>query len=64
MIVLHITACGPSPSLWFDQDGCSADDARQPLISFWAGFTADLTTDLMSKFILLPILLSNANHVF
>ncbi|EMD68273.1 hypothetical protein GGP41_001818 [Bipolaris sorokiniana] len=53
VIVLHITACGPSPSLWFDQDGCSADDARQPLISFWAGFTADLTTDLM--IMILPI---------
>ncbi|KAJ5027912.1 hypothetical protein PSV08DRAFT_374185 [Bipolaris maydis] len=47
VIVLHITACGPSPSFWFDQDGCGADDGRRPLISFRAGFTSDLTTDIM-----------------
>jgi hypothetical protein len=48
-VALHVTACGSSPSSWFVQGGCGSDNVRKSLISFWEGFAADLTTDLMSK---------------
>ncbi|RYO24068.1 hypothetical protein AA0111_g8891 [Alternaria arborescens] len=52
-IMLHITACGSSPSSWFIENGCGADNVRKSLISFWEGFAVDLSTDLM--IMLLPI---------
>lgn len=47
--MLHITACGSSPSSWFVENGCGADNVRKSLISFWEGFAVDLSTDLMSR---------------
>ncbi|CAA9956629.1 hypothetical protein PTMSG1_00237 [Pyrenophora teres f. maculata] len=52
-ILLHVTACGPTPASWFIAGGCGSDNVRKSLISFWEGFAADLTTDLM--IIVLPI---------